>query len=135
MRPVSVILIGIEPSAIDFGDPAYAAYPGITAAKIQAGVEADAARLTALGYEADICFVGMDGTAAATVREALERRSYDCAMMGAGLRVILPNTALFEQVINVVHAQAPQVKLCFNTGPTDSAAAVQRWFPEARRPG
>ena len=27
----------------------------------------------------------------------------------------------FEKVLNVVHAQAPNAKICFNSSPTDSA--------------
>src|SRR3974377_2398908 len=35
---------------------------------------------------------------------------------------------LFEKLINVVHKHAPQAKLCFNTLPSDTAAAVKRWL-------
>jgi hypothetical protein len=34
---------------------------------------------------------------------------------------------LFEKLINVVHQNAPTAKLCFNTKPSDTAEAVQRW--------
>jgi hypothetical protein len=30
-------------------------------------------------------------------------------------------------LINVVHQHAPHAKLCFNTLPGDTAAAVKRW--------
>ena len=33
----------------------------------------------------------------------------------------------FENLLNVVHAQAPNAKICFNSSPTDSVEAVQRW--------
>jgi hypothetical protein len=35
---------------------------------------------------------------------------------------------LFEKIINLVHALAPNAKICFNSNPADSAAAVQRWI-------
>jgi hypothetical protein len=34
---------------------------------------------------------------------------------------------LFEKLINVVHANAPQAKMGFNTKPGDTAEAVLRW--------
>ncbi|MDO3069700.1 hypothetical protein [Mycobacteroides abscessus] len=38
------------------------------------------------------------------------------------------NLELFETVLNTVHAHAPQAKICFNTVPTDTVAAVERWI-------
>jgi len=35
---------------------------------------------------------------------------------------------LFEKLINVVHAQAPDAKICFNTTPADTSEAVRRWI-------
>jgi hypothetical protein len=34
---------------------------------------------------------------------------------------------LFEKLINPVHARAPNAKICFNTTPSDTVEAVQRW--------
>ena len=39
-----------------------------------------------------------------------------------------PLFLLFEKLVNIVHAGAPQGKFCFNTVPADTAVAVQRWF-------
>jgi hypothetical protein len=49
-------------------------------------------------------------------------------LIGAGIRAMPGNFLLFEKLINVVHANAPQAKLCFNTRPTDTAEAVMRWI-------
>lgn len=129
MTQTRVVLIGLEPTLIDFSDPAYAAFPGMTAAKVQAGLDADVASLGALGYAAELCLVDFGETAEAVLRQRLKAKSFDCVMIGAGVRLIPENTPLFEKLINVVHECAPGAKLCFNTGPTDSAQAVQRWFP------
>ena len=48
-------------------------------------------------------------------------------MIGAGVRKDDEHFLVFERLINVVHEHAPKARLAFNTGPTDSAAAVQRW--------
>ncbi|GEP02479.1 hypothetical protein [Methylobacterium oxalidis] len=132
MAPISVVLVGIDPDLIDFSAPAYSGFPGLDAAKIRAGLEADAARLRDLGYDPEICFVDLGQTAEAVVRERLRRRLFDAVMIGAGVRLIPENTALFEKLLNVIHVHAPQAKFCFNTRPTDTAEAVQRWFPAGR---
>jgi hypothetical protein len=51
-------------------------------------------------------------------------------VIGAGLRTHPEHFFLFEQLVNVVHACAPAAKLCFNTRPTDTLDAVQRWLPK-----
>ena len=131
MTQTSVVLIGLEPTLIDFSDPAYAAFPGMSAAKVQAGLDADVASLNALGYAAELCLVDFGETAEEVLRKTLEARSFDCVLLGAGVRLVPKNTPLFEKLINIVHEYAPGSRLCFNTGPTDSAQAVQRWFPPA----
>ena len=89
------------------------------------------ARLNALGYDAALCLT--DFAKAETVqRERLKQQSFDCVMIGAGVRLIAQNTPLFEKLVNIVHSDAPQAKLCFNTKPTDTAAAVERRLPATK---
>ncbi len=122
-----VLSVGLEPGLIDFSDPAYAAFPGMTADKVMAGLTRDIATLTELGYDADLCLIDFGKTAAAVLEEQLGKRTYDCIVIGAGVRLIAKNTPLFEQLINIAHQRAPAARLCFNTKPDDTAAAVQRW--------
>jgi len=129
----SVLILGLEPSLIDFSRPAYATYPGLNADKVLASLRADAEALRQLGYDAELCLTDFGETAEAQVREALERRAVDCVMIGAGVRLIAENTALFEKLVNVVHAHTPQTRFCFNTRPDDTATAVARWFPTPRK--
>ncbi len=88
---------------------------------------ADSERLRGLGYEVDSCLTDLGETAERVLEEKLRTRAYDSVLIGAGIRVIPSSFLLFEKVINVVHANAPQAKLCFNTKPSDTAEAVQRW--------
>jgi hypothetical protein len=129
MNKIRVMILGLEPSLIDFSQPAYAAYPGLDAQKVRSGLEADKAALNGLGYDAELCITDFGETAKVVVRKRLEEKAFDCIMIGAGVRVITDNTSLFEKLVNVVHAHAPGAKLCCNTRPTDTAAAVRRWFP------
>ena len=122
-----VLVIGIEPSLIDFTAPDFANSPGLNAEKVLAGLKKDEAALTQLGYDAQLCLTDLGETAAAVVESELQQRRYDCIVIGAGIRVLPSNFLLFEKLVNVVHAHAPEAKLCFNTKPEDTAEAVQRW--------
>ena len=62
------------------------------------------------------------------VARQLGKKPFKCVLIGAGVRAVPSNLLLFETLINVVHEHAPQAKLCFNTLPSDTAAAVQRWL-------
>ena len=123
----SVLLVGLQPDLINYSEPDYAAFPGMDATKVQAALDADVVSLNAVGYDALLCLTDFGETAEATVATALEKKAYACVLIGAGVRTIGKNFLLFEKLINVVHQKAPQAKICFNTKPNDSMAAVQRW--------
>ena len=118
-RDRSVLFIGLDPGVVD-----YARWPGLSPEKLRAALDADRRALEAEGYRVDICFIDRGETATA----ALRAHDPACVMIGAGVRTDAEHFLLFERLINVVHAAAPGARLCFNTGPTDSAAAVRRWI-------
>ena len=122
----SVLVIGLDPTLIDFSQPGYA--PGMDAAKVLAGLKSSEEELTRLGYSVQMCLTDFGETAEAVVRTQLKRKRFDCILIGAGVRTNPSNLLLFEKLVNVVHESAPQAKLCFNTLPSDTAAAVQRWL-------
>ena len=122
----SVLVIGLDPTLIDFSQPGYA--PGMDATKVFAGLKASEEELTGLGYSVQMCLTDFGETAEAVVQGRLEQRRFDCVLIGAGVRANPSNLLLFEKLINVVHEHAPQAKICFNTLPSDTAAAVQRWL-------
>ena len=122
----NVLLIGLDPSLIDFSKPGYA--PGMNATKVLAGLRSSEDELAALGYNVQNCFTDFGETAEAVVENQLRQKRFDCVLIGAGVRVNPGNLLLFEKLVNVVHQHAPQARLCFNTLPSDTAAAVQRWL-------
>ncbi|KAJ6782930.1 hypothetical protein PWT90_03082 [Aphanocladium album] len=122
----TVLLIGIEPTTIDFSHPDYAAFPGLTATKIQAGLDHDKASLEKEGYVVDFCLFAI-GDLAGKAAGMLKATAYDFVLIGAGVRKPPSNFLVFERLINIVHGSAPKAKICFNTGLTDSIDAVQRW--------
>jgi hypothetical protein len=121
----SVLVIGLDPSLIDFSQPGYA--PGMNATKVLAGLKSSEEELISLGYRVQTCLTDFGETAEAVVRSRLEQEAFDCILIGAGVRANPNNLLLFEKLINVVHQHAPHAKLCFNTVPGDTAAAIKRW--------
>jgi hypothetical protein len=125
MIKARLLLLGLDPDIVDYSK---APVPGLTAAKVRSAIESDRAKLEGLGYSVTVLYVDAGKTAEAQLANTLTTGGYDCIMIGAGLRTVPPYFLLFEKLINVIHQHAPtSTKLCFNTNPTDTAEAVQRW--------
>ncbi len=110
-------------------DPAFVSLPGrpdLTPDLIRAFIEAQLERVRSLGYVVHGCLVDLGATAEAVTAAHLRAQAVDCVLVGAGLRAP-EHLLLFERLMNVVHAEAPSAKICFNTTAADSAEAVQRW--------
>jgi hypothetical protein len=122
----SVLVIGLDPALIDFSRAGYA--PGMDATKVLAGLKSSEEELSRLGYSVQMCLTDFGETAEAVLRSRLKEKRFACILIGAGVRANPGNLMLFEKLINVVHEHAPQAKLCFNTMPGDTAAAVKRWL-------
>ena len=122
----SVLVVGLDPTLIDFSKPGYP--PGMDATKVLAGMKSSEDELTRLGYSVQMCVTDFGETAEEVVKTQLNQSRYDCVMIGAGVRSNPNNFLLFEKLINVVHEHAPQAKICFNTSPADIADAVKRWL-------
>ncbi|MCP3462603.1 MULTISPECIES: hypothetical protein [unclassified Bradyrhizobium] len=118
-----VLAIGIEPGSAD-----YSAFPQLTPELVRKYIDAQFLRLTDLGYDVTSCLIDLDETAEAAVTSALREASFDCVVIGAGLREPKERLLLFERVLNLVHQLAPNAAICFNTNPGDTAEAVQRWI-------
>ncbi len=121
-----VLLLGYDPQTVDFSDPALP--PGMTVEKINAGIAVAMKQFAERGWEADLGFIRPDETAGPGVERQLASKSYDCVVIGAGVRLPPRGLALFEIVINAVHKAAPNAAIAFNTTPVDSADAAARWL-------
>lgn len=124
-----VLFVGQEPDTVDFSDPALP--PGLSSEKIRAGIDVVMRRMTELGWHADLCLVRADDTAGPALESKLATHSYDCVVIGAGIRLPPKSMMLFEALINVVHKAAPGASIAFNTHPEDTADAVMRWVKGA----
>jgi hypothetical protein len=122
-----VLLVGYDPETVDYSNPALP--PGMSAEKIRAGIALMLKQMTDRGWESDLCFIRADETAGRTVKRHLASASYDCVVIGAGVRLPPQGFAVFEAVVNAVHSGAPGAAIAFNTRPEDSAEAAARWLP------
>lgn len=121
-----VLFVGQEPETVDFSDPALP--PGLDASKIHAGIAVGMQQMAKRGWEADLCLVRPDETAAIAVERQLAKASYDCVVIGGGIRIPPKSLLLFETLINAVHRSAPNACIAFNTSPQDTADAAARRF-------
>ena len=120
-----VLFLGVDPKLIDVN---FATTTGWDANRVKAVAQEANNKLTELGYEVQNCLVDLGETAESVVSDTLTRESFECIMIGAGVRIPPQHTVLFEKIINAVHQKAPpSSKICFNTNPGDSAEAVLRW--------
>jgi hypothetical protein len=122
-RDKRVLMLGLDPKLVD-----YAHLPvKLDEATLRAGLAADEKRLRDLGYDATWLLVDRGETAETAVSAALKEKTFDCVLIGAGIRTVPPLFLLFEKLVNLIHEGAPQAKICFNTVPDDTAVSVQRW--------
>ena len=126
-----VLLLGYDPDTVDFSDPALP--PGMTAEKVHAGIAVALKQFAERGWEGEVGFIRPDETAGPTVERQLASKSYDCVVIGAGVRLPPRGLPLFEAVINAVHKAAPGAAIAFNTRPEDSADAAARWLAPGSR--
>ena len=121
-----VLFVGQLPETVDFSDPSLP--PGLNAEKINAGIAIAAKGIVERGWQADLCMIPPDATAGPMLEKQLKSATYDCVVIGAGLR-LPPKTLLpFEQVLNAIHRAAPNAAIAFNTRPEDTAEAAGRWL-------
>src|ERR1700745_2475616 len=80
-----VLLIGLDPETVDFSDPALP--PGMTAEKVHAGIVVAERQFAERGWEGDVGLIRPDETAGPAVERLLASKSYDCVVIGAGVRL------------------------------------------------
>lgn len=121
-----VLFVGQKPETVDFSDPALP--PGFNADMIEAGIRIAKETMTARGWLSDLCMIAPDETAGPALEAQLQKETYDCVVIGGGLRLPPKSLHLFEAVVNAVHRAAPQAAIAFNTRPEDTAEAAARWI-------
>jgi hypothetical protein len=123
-RMTRILFVGQKPETVDFADPSLP--PGFDAAKINAGIAVAIANIAERGWQGDPCMITPDPAGSAMLQKALSGASYDCVVIGGGLRLPVKSLPLFEIVMNVIHKAAPSAAIAFNTRPEDTADAAAR---------
>jgi hypothetical protein len=121
-----VLFVGEDPKKVDFSDLSLP--KGLNADKIQAGIDLAAAKIKERGWTGDLCMISPDDSGLAVLEKQLASATYDCVVIGGGLRVPPKGLMLFEKVVNAIHEGAPSAAIAFNTEPEDTAAAAGRWL-------
>jgi hypothetical protein len=116
-----VLAIGIDPAFVDF-----TTMPQFTPDMSRSYIDAQLERVRAAGFSVTSCLIDLGDTAEAVTANALASETFDCVLIGAGLRQPGERLLLFEKIINLVHELAPDACICFNTTPADSVDAVRR---------
>jgi hypothetical protein len=124
--PRRVLFIGQQPETVDFSDPSLP--PGFDAAKIHAGIAIGMQQMINRSWQADLCLVQPDASAAEAVKDRLAATVYDAVVIGGGIRIPPKSLLLFERLVNTVHKSAPAAAIAFNAMPQDTADAAARWF-------
>ena len=116
---LNVLVIGLDPYRV----------PGPWDPKpVADAIEIGMAALADRGFHAEACLLGLDGSddIEARVTAALQARSWDCVVVGGGIRHPEEQLELFESIINLIRRHAPRAAIAFNHTPHDLADAVAR---------
>ena len=119
-----ILFVGQKPETVDYSDPSLP--PGFDADKINAGIAVAVQKIQDRGWQGDTCMITPDEAGRAMLKKALKGGSYDCVVIGGGLRLPPKSLPLFEMVVNTVHNAAPGAAIAFNTRPEDTAEAAGR---------
>jgi hypothetical protein len=121
-----VLFVGQDPETVDFTDPAL--QPGLNAERIQAGTALAATKIAQRGWIGDLCMISPDDAGIAMLEKQLGSTTYDCVVIGGGMRLPPKGLLTFEKAVNAIHKAAPGSAIVFNTKPEDTAEAVARWL-------
>ena len=122
----TILIIGMNPHTIDFTNPELP--KGLTVEIVEQGTKATLEKLNTMGYEAEAFLIDTGITDFNHLAKQLKDKSYAGIVIGNGIRSQTSNFILFEQIINVVHVNAPRSIIIFNTLPTNTDEAVKRWL-------
>ncbi len=119
----SFFLIGLAPEPTDASAPNGSA--GRAADPFSAILTNVQKQFADQGDCIDFCQLQLDGSAEAAVTAQLAHVTYDCILLGGGLRE--PEyLELLERIINSVHRHAPGAAIGFVSLPQDSLEAAAR---------
>ena len=121
-----VLVIGYAPHEVDFSDPVVP--KGLTPEIIAVGLARDLKTMHAIGWDAEHLPIRAEAGMGRRIMDHLAKYSYDCIVIGSGVRMTTRHIAEFEEVIAAVRVGAPRTPIAFNASPDSSAEAASRWL-------
>ncbi|WP_053733201.1 hypothetical protein [Nocardia sp. NRRL S-836] len=122
----TVLVIGFDPHTI----------PGFDPDAVAAAIELGSRHAAELGLAEELLLIdfdGLGGAAQAEIAAKLQERSYDCVVVGGGIRKQPELLEVFQQVVNLVHWYQPEAAIAFNSGPSDSPDWVLKALEQKRQ--
>lgn len=110
------LLIGLDPQTL----------AGATAKMLAATIADMQRQFAARGNRLDLCVVKPGGSAEAPVTAQLARATYDCVLIGGGIREPDDHLELLERIVNAIHHQAPGAAIGFVLEPDGCLKAADR---------
>ena len=124
------MLIGLPPGHTSAVLKAESAPPAEMRAMIKSQLEALPDQMRDVGVDFQFFDVSPeDADGLARLGDTLKAKPFEGVVIGNGVRSNMELTEWMEQIIDVIHTNAPSAKLLFNTTPATSIDAVRRWFP------
>ena len=95
---------------------------------VATGIRLATERFAEEGINVENCLIGLDGSddIEEVVTTALTAQSWDCVLVGGGIRKNEDRLELFELIVNLVHQHAPGAAIAFNQSLDDVVGAVER---------
>lgn len=119
------LLIGLDPEAIDYSAPNVP--PGGSAEKLFTDIAEAQKQLADRGNRLDSCKVQLDASSAeASVTAHLVHSTYECILIGGGIRETNENVEMLERIINSIRQHAPSTPIGFVSLPHDSSKVIDR---------
>ena len=103
-------LLVTAPDAVDFSDPTIP--PGLDAAKVASGIEEDLRLMHARGWEAEHLPIRTDEDLKQRISSHLQGKSFDCIVIGGGVRMTEKHVPELERVVNTIRESAPLTPNC-----------------------
>ncbi len=119
-----ILLIGLDPDVIDYTAPHVP--KGASAAMLVAELTEAQQQMTDQGDQLDICNIQLDGSMEEPVTAQFTHSTYDCILIGSGIRKPDEDIEMFERIIHSIRHYAPNTPLGFVPTPLDSVKAVAR---------
>ena len=123
-----ILVIGYAPDAVDFTDPAVP--PGLNEELVAEGIKRDVQLMHDRGWEAEHLPIRLDDSLRADIADRLADHTFDCIVIGAGVRMTTKHVGEFEQVVDAVRRGARHTPIAFNSSPDSSGEAAARWLPQ-----